>query len=180
MINASGRGHSVNLQSSNISDGKGPLRFILYIRSVGPVDYFQSPLEDEDSHRLRFRCRYLVHVSGFWWASVKTEVKVRHSPIHPNVKYKWGKNMALNTYCQYIYKIIVLGKGSEKKPGKIVPFWQTPSDSPPPGLPFFPRKKLTHYFFGKMNHWCVKLILHLVPFKNLFICFCYISFICPK
>ena len=115
--------HSVNLQSSDISDGKCPLRLILYIRSVGPVDYFQSPLEDEDSHRLRFRCRYLVHVSGFWWASVKTEVKVRHSPIHPNVKYKWGKNMALNTYCQYIYKIIVLGKGSEKKPGKIVPFW---------------------------------------------------------
>ena len=30
-----------------------------------------------------------------------------------------------------------------------------------------------------MNHWCVKRILHLVPSKNLYICFCYISLHLP-
>ena len=53
----------------------------------------------------------------------------------------------------------------------------------PPSAWCFCREKIDPLFFGgkwKMNHWSVKQILQLVPSKNLDICFCYISFICPK
>ena len=40
-------------------------------------------------------------------------------------------------------------------------------------------KKLTHNFFLKMNHWCLKQILHS-PSKNLYICFWCISLYLPK
>ena len=66
--------------------------------------------------------------------------------------------------------------GVRKKHGQIVPFWQNPLGPPP----FFREKKFTHHFLGKMNHWCVKQILHLVPSKNLYICFCYICLHLPK
>ena len=47
-------------------------------------------------------------------------------------------------------------------------------------LVFSTREKIDPYFFLKMNHWCMKQILHLVPSKNLYICFCYISLHLPK
>ena len=40
-------------------------------------------------------------------------------------------------------------------------------------------RRIDQLFFLKMNHWCVKQILHLVKFKNLYICFCYISLHLP-
>ena len=48
------------------------------------------------------------------------------------------------------------------------------------GLVFIRIKNWPIIFFWKMNHWCVKQILHLVPSKNLYICFCYISLHLPK
>ena len=92
-------------------------------------------------------------------------------PLHSNLSLTHQSN---DLHLAQKYKV-PWGKGSEEeKNGKIVPFWQTPLGHPLPGLPFFPRKKIDHYFFLKMNHWCVKRILHLVPFKNLYICFWHI------
>ena len=84
-------------------------------------------------------------------------------------------NITANIYS--ISVIYQLGKGRvpKKETGKIVPFWQAPLEPLPPWFALFPRKEKLPLFFLEMNHWCVKRILHLVPSKNLYICFCYIS-----
>ena len=50
------------------------------------------------------------------------------------------------THANSSFNVQCLGKGSKKKNGKIVPFWQTPL-APPPVCPFFREKKLTSIFF---------------------------------
>ena len=58
-----------------------------------------------------------------------------------------------------------VGKGSKKKIRKNCALLTNPPRTPP-GLPLFPRKKIWPIIiFGKMNNWCVKQILHLVPSK---------------
>ena len=80
--------------------------------------------------------------------------------------------------CWFINLLICLREGFTKKSTKKS--GDLPPSPPPPRLGVFTNKKLTHNFFLIMNHWCVKLILHLVPPKILIFAFVISVYICPK
>ena len=80
--------------------------------------------------------------------------------------------VALGQFLKALYNQM-LGKGSKKNPGKLSPFAKPPSD---------PTERTIIYplFFWENEPLMREKILHLVPSKNLYFCFCYISFICPR
>ena len=61
----------------------------------------------------------------------------------------------------------------QKKTEKVWSFAKPTSD--PPVWSFLREQNWPIISFWKLNHWCVKQILRLVPSKNLYICFCYLS-----
>ena len=98
---------------------------------------------------------------------------------------RWGFPPSDATQTEICSPDITTGKGRlpKKNHVKSVVFCQTSLDTlhpPAHGLVFSRRKQITHIFFLKMNHISGKQILHLVPSKNLYIFFCYISLHLPK
>ena len=137
-----------------------------------------------------------------WDFQLKTKVRLKIKTIlspfslcqHPNMiqtlketaltRWDWKRKLNFllwqsGTTSQVLLDIC-LGEGFRRKKRKNCRLLPNPPRTPPRLGLFSKEKKITHYFL-KMNKWCVKQILHLVPSKNLYICFCYIyQFHLPK
>ena len=57
--------------------------------------------------------------------------------------------VALGQFLKALYNQILGKESVEKNPNKLPPFAKPPSDSPPHGLAFFPKKNLPIIFLGK-------------------------------
>ena len=90
-----------------------------------------------------------------------------------HVKYKKITKLLTNFY-PFFTNFFPFCKGrfhkkkSTKKSGDLP---NLPRPTPPFGV-FTNKKNDPSFSFLRMNHWCTKQILHLVPSKYIFICFC--------
>ena len=113
------------------------------------------------------------------------------APLHPERRCIWQPGTILILLETFNLDSLLLGlSGGSIQPGfgipccKTHPWYYNQSKYYETQLQVSIREgseeKKYNYFFLKMNHWCVKQILHLVPSKYLCICFCISVYICPK